>query len=37
MVSDEIEISGEVQLTKMGQKCLEIQLEPASKEIAILF
>jgi polyisoprenoid-binding protein YceI len=27
MVSDEIEISCEVELTKMGQKCLEMQLE----------
>jgi len=34
MVSDKIEISGEVERTKMGQKCLEIQLEHASEEIA---
>jgi len=34
MVSYDIEISDEVELTKMGQKCLEMQLEPASEEIA---
>jgi len=34
MVCDEIEISGEVEQTEMEQKCLEMQLEPASGEIA---
>ncbi len=32
MVSDEIQISCEVELTKMGQKCLDMQLEPSSEE-----
>jgi len=36
MVADEIEISCEVELTKMGQKCLEMQLEPASEEVATI-
>jgi len=36
MVSDEISISCEVELTKMGQKCLEIQLEPSSEGKDIL-
>lgn len=32
MVSDEIAISCEVELTKMGQKSLNMQLEPSSEE-----
>jgi polyisoprenoid-binding protein YceI len=36
MVSDEIEISCEVELTKMGQKCLEMQLEPSDEGKGIL-
>ena len=36
MVSDEISISCEVELTKMGQKCLEIQLEPSAEGKDIL-
>ena len=36
MVSDEIEISCEVELTKMGQKCLTMQLEPSSEEKGIV-
>ncbi len=36
MVADEIEISCEVELTKMGQKCLEMQLDAPVEEIAVL-
>jgi len=32
MVSDEVTISCEVEVTKMGQKCLDMKLEPASVE-----
>jgi polyisoprenoid-binding protein YceI len=36
MVADEIEISCEVELTKMGQKCLEIQLEQPVEDKNVL-
>jgi polyisoprenoid-binding protein YceI len=32
MVSDEVAISGEVELTKIGQKCLTMQVEPPIDE-----
>jgi hypothetical protein len=35
MVSDEIAISCEVELTKIGQKSLNMQLEPSTEEKAV--